>query len=69
MNFEEVHHNGSGFDTFKTSFGNAEGGIYYGIDKVISTPIVEEHFNENGLGDLYFYSMKKFSDKVAQVRL
>lgn len=69
MNFEEAKTNRPGFATFKNFFGYSEDGIYYGQDKLITTPTVEEHPDENGLGHAYFYSMKKFSDKVAQVRL
>lgn len=62
MNIDEVNTNR--FD----SFDNSGDEIYYGEDKVITTPAIKTNINKNGLGYLYFYSMKKFSDNVAQVR-
>lgn len=67
MNFDEI--NANSFALFQTVFRDWEDKITYGDDKVITTPMGQGNPNENGLGDLYFRFMKKFADKVAQVRL
>lgn len=67
MNLEEGEKGGAGLGMFNAFIGACEDEIYYGEDKVVRTTTVEEHPNENGLGHDYFYSMKKFSNKVAQV--